>query len=117
MLPTAASWMAMSVMNLAPGRPVVVSAVRAQVAPVLSNRETTCDVAAKSRVPFANSTDWTAPPSASCVVLGPPPSVYGFVLVGSVVHVAPQSGVSQTRLVPKATSVGTTPDGVAASGA
>src|SRR5262249_56699922 len=116
MLPAAASWMARSVMNLAPGRPVVVSAVRVQVAPVLSSRETTCDVAAKSRVPLANSIDWTAPPSASCVVLGGA-SVYGLVLVGSVVQVVPQSVVSQTRLVPNAASEDMTPAGVAVSGA
>src|SRR6476646_5814536 len=106
MLPAAPSWTARSVMNLAPGSPAAGRAVRAQVAPVRSNRETTCDVAANIRVPLANSTVWTAPPSASCVVLGPPPRVYGLVFVGSVVQVVPQSGVSQTRLVPKAANEG-----------
>src|SRR5580693_3994695 len=117
MLPAAASWTARSVMKRAPGSPAVVRSVRDQVAPTRSNRDTTDDVAAKSRVPLANSTDCTAFPSESCVVLGPPPRAYGLVFVGRVFQVAPQSVVSQTRFVPKAAIEGATPAGVAARGA
>src|SRR5262245_66540612 len=99
MEPAAGSWMARSVMILEAGRPAVGKSVRAHVAPVLSNRETTWKVAANSRVPLANSTELTRPASRSWFVAGPPAATYGFVLVGSVAHVVPQSAVTQTRLV------------------
>src|SRR5438552_3339345 len=98
------------------GRPVVVITVRAQFAPVLSKRQTALGVVAKRRVPLANSIEVTELPSSrSCAAFGPP--TYGFVFVGSVVQVVPQSGVSHTRFVPNAASVGATPDGETAIGA
>src|SRR5574341_299609 len=100
MLPVAASCTARSVMKCPAGSPVVVIAVRVHVPPARSNRQTAFDVAAKSRVPLANSMDLIAVLSrASCALLGTA-RLYGFEFVGIVFQLVPQSVVSQTRCVP-----------------
>src|SRR5882762_2185235 len=108
----------MSVMNLVAGSPAVVIAVLAYAAPALSKRRTALCVAAKTRVPLANSIEVIEfPSSTSWAAFGPPAAAYGLLFVGNVAHVVPQSVVSHRRLVPKAARVGTTPGGETAIGA
>src|SRR5436309_1311624 len=89
--------------------------VRVQPAPTLSYRQIVLKVAAKTRVADAKATATTAWPSiTSCAAFGTP--AYGFVPVGRVTQLVPQSAVSHNRFVPNAASVGAMPGGVVAKG-